>query len=72
MSIGFVAFAVTENGERTVAEGPISIEIDTRDPTVTTITVSTDTLVTTTAGEEQVLTSFTVRITEDSSMFPTA
>jgi hypothetical protein len=72
MSIGFFAFAVTESGETTVAEGTISIDIDTRDPTVTTITVATNALVATSAGEEQVLTNFTVQITEDTSMFPTA
>ena len=72
MDIEFSAFAVTESGETTVAEGTISIDIDTRDPTVTTITVATTALVTTSAGEEEVLTNFTVRITEDTSMFPTA
>jgi hypothetical protein len=72
MSIGFTAFAVTESGETTVAEGTISIDIDTRDPTLTTITVATTALVTTSAGEEEVLTNFTVQITEDTSMFPTA
>lgn len=72
MQIRFSAFAVTEGGETTTAEGSISIEIDTRDPLVTTITVSTSALVTTSAGTEEVLTSLTVRITEDASMFPVA
>ncbi len=52
MRIEFSAFAVTEGGETTSAEGTISIDIDTRDPTVTTITVATTALVTTSAGEE--------------------
>ena len=72
MRIEFSAFAVTEGGETTSAEGTISIDIDTRDPTVTTITVATTALVTTSAGEEEVLTNFTVQVTEDASMFPTA
>ena len=72
MRIEFSAFAVTEGGETTSAEGSITFEIDTSDPTVTTITVSTSALVTTSAGTEEVLTNFTVRITEDASMFPTA
>jgi len=72
MSIEFSALAVTEGGETTSANGTISIEIDTRDPTVTTITVATTALVTTSAGTEEVLSNFTVQVTEDSSMFPTA
>ena len=72
MRIDFSAFAVTEGGETTSAEGSITFEVDTSDPTVTTITVSTSALVTTSAGTEEVLTNFTVQITEDASMFPTA
>jgi hypothetical protein len=72
MRIEFSALAVTEGGETTSANGTISIEIDTRDPTVTTITVATTALVTTSAGTEEVLSNFTVQVTEDSSMFPTA
>ena len=72
MQLQFSAFAVTEGGETTTAEGSISIEIDTRDPLVTTITVSTTAFVTTSAGTEEVLTNFTVRITEDASTFPVA
>ena len=72
MRIEFSAFAVTEGGETTSAEGTISIDIDTRDPTVTKITVATSALVTNSAGTEEVLTNFTVEITEDTSMFPSA
>jgi hypothetical protein len=72
MRIEFSAFAVTEGGETTSANGTISIDIDTTNPTVTTITVATSTLVTTSAGTEEVLTNFTVEITEDTSMFPAA
>ena len=72
MRIEFSAFAVTEQGETTSANGTISIEIDTRDPTVTTITVATTALVTTSSGTEEVLSNFTVQITEDASMFPVA
>lgn len=72
MRIEFSAFAVTEDGETTSANGTISIDIDTRDPTVTTITVATSALVTTSAGTEEVLSNFTVQITEDASMFPVA
>jgi uncharacterized protein YhfF len=70
MEIGFFAFAVTEGGETTSAEGAISIVIDTSQPPVTTISVSTTTFVTTSEGEEAILTSFTIEITEDASMFP--
>jgi uncharacterized protein YhfF len=72
MEIGFSAFAVTEGGETTGAEGTISIVIDTSQPPVTTISVSTTTFVTTSEGEEEILTSFTIEITEDASMFPVA
>ena len=72
MRIEFSAFAVTEGGETTSADGTMTFEIDTSDPTITTITVSSSALVTTSAGTEEVLTNFTVQITEDASMFPTA
>lgn len=72
MRIEFSAYSVSEGGETTGANGTISIDIDTRDPTVTTITVATSALVTTSAGMEEVLSNFTVRITEDGSMFPVA
>ena len=72
MSISFSEFAVTEGGETTIANGTISIDIDTRDPTLATITVAASALVTTSAGTEDVISNFTVRITEDASMFPVA
>ena len=72
MRMEFSAFAVTEGGETTGANGTISIEIDTTDPTVTTITVATSALVTTSGGTEEVLSNFTVQVTEDGSMFPVA
>ena len=67
MEIGFFAFAVTEGGETTSAEGTISIVIDTSQPPITTISVSTSAFVTTSDGMEEVLTSFTIEITEDAS-----
>jgi len=72
MRIEFAAFAVTEGGETSAASGSVNIEIDTSNPPLTTISVSTSTLVTTSAGTEEVLTSFTVDITEDASTFPAA
>ena len=72
MAIEFTAFAVTENGETSSASGSVSFEIDMTNPPVTTITVSTNAFVTTTAGTEEVLTSFTIEISEDESMFPVA
>ena len=70
MQIELSNFAVTENGETTSANGTISIELDTTNPTVTTITVATSALVTTSAGTEDVISNFTVEITEDTSTFP--
>jgi uncharacterized protein YhfF len=72
MEISFSAFAVTEGVETTSAEGTISIVVDTSQPPVTTISVSTNTFVTTSEGEQEILTSFTIEITEDASMFPVA
>jgi hypothetical protein len=72
MAIEFSGFAVTANGETSSANGSVSLEIDTTIPPVTTITVSTDAFVTTSAGSEEVLTNFTIEITEDGSMFPVA
>ena len=72
MAIEFSALAVTENGETTSANGTVSFEIDSTNPPLTTITVATNTFVTTSAGTEEVLTSFTIEITEDGSMFPVA
>ena len=72
MQIEFSAFAVTEGGETTSATGSVGISIDTSNPPVTTISVSASTLVTTAAGTEEVLTSFSVEITEDASTFPAA
>ena len=70
MQIGFSAFAVTEGGETASAEGTIGITIDTSAPPVTRITVSASTLVTTSEGAEEVLTSFSLEIVEDASTFP--
>ena len=72
MRIQFSAFAVTEAGETVTADGSISIEIDTTNPPITRIAISTSTFVSTSAGTEEVLTSFSVEIVEDGSMFPTA
>ncbi|HSN52815.1 MAG TPA: hypothetical protein VLS87_09805 [Woeseiaceae bacterium] len=72
MQIAFSAFAVTEGGETASADGTISIEVDTTNPTVARIAIATSTFVTTSAGTEEVLTSFSVEITEDASVFPTA
>jgi hypothetical protein len=72
MQIEFSAFAITEDGETTSANGTISIEIDTSMPPVTTVSVSTSTFVTTSDGMEEILTGFTVEITEDASTFPVA
>jgi hypothetical protein len=72
MQIGFSAFAVTEDGETVSADGSISIQVDTSNPPVTRITVASSNLVTTSAGMEEVLTSFSVEIIEDASSFPVA
>jgi hypothetical protein len=72
MSIEFSDFAVTEGGETTSASGAITITVDSLTPPVTTITISTSAFVTTSEGTEEVLTNFTVEITEDASMFPVA
>ena len=71
MQVGFSAFAVTEDGETASAEGMIGITIDTSAPPVTRVTVSASTLVTTSEGTEEVLTSFALEIVEDASTFPT-
>jgi hypothetical protein len=72
MRIRFSAYAVTEGGETTSADGTITIDIDTSTPPVTTIAISTTTFVTTSEGREEILTNFTIEITEDASMFPVA
>ena len=72
MSIEFSDFAVTEGGETTSARGTITITIDSLIPPVTTITMSTSAFVTTSEGTEEILTNFTIEITEDASMFPAA
>ena len=72
MQIDFSAFAVTQNGETTSANGTISIEIDTSNPPVTIVSISTRTFVTTSDGAEEVLVSYSAVITEDASTFPVA
>lgn len=72
MQIEFSAFAVTEAGETASANGTVSIEIDTSEPPVTVIVVSSSAFVTTTNGTEEILTDFTSEITEDGSTFPVA
>ena len=72
MSMQFSAFAVTENDETVTATGTVSIQIDTRTPPVTIVSVSITSLVTSSQGTEEVLTSFNITITEDASTFPTA
>ena len=72
MQIDLSAFAVTEGGETTAANGTITIDIDTSMPPVTTISVSAIAFVTTSEGAEDVLTNFSIDITEDASTFPAA
>ena len=72
MQIKYSAFSVTEGNETTGADGTISIEVNSLNPPVKTITIATSTFVTTSEGTEEVLTNFTVTITEDASMFPVA
>ena len=72
MPINFSAFAITEGNETTSADGTISIEVNSLNPPVTTITIATSTFVTTSEGSEEFLTNFSVTITEDASMFPVA
>ena len=72
MQIGLSTFSVTENGETTSANGTITITLDTTNPTVTMISVAASALVTTSAGMEEVISNFTVQITEDTSTFPVA
>jgi hypothetical protein len=57
---------------RLPARGTITITIDSLTPPVTTITMSTSAFVTTSEGTEEILTNFTIEITEDASMFPAA
>ena len=71
MSLEVTALSITENGETTSATGTIGVEIDTTMPPIRTITVSIGALATTSAGMTDVITSMTVTITEDESMFPT-
>ena len=72
MSIEFSAFSVTADGETTGASGTVNFQIDTTNPPLTMITVSASTFVATSSGSEEVLTGFTIEITEDASMFPVA
>ena len=71
MSLEVSALTITENGQTTSATGTISVEIDTTNPPLRTITVSIGALVTTSDGLSDVLTNMTVTIIEDESMFPT-
>jgi len=72
MQIDFTDFAVTEGGETTRADGTMSLEVNSLNPPVTTISITTNTFVTTSEGTEEILTNFTVTITEDASVFPVA
>jgi hypothetical protein len=72
MQMGFSAFAVTEGGDTAEADGTIDIRVDTSSPPVTRVSVSSRTLVTTSDSSEEVLTSFSIEITEDASSFPVA
>ena len=72
MQIDFTDFAVTEGGETTRAHGTMSLEVNSLNPPVTTISITTNTFVTTSEGTEEILTNFTVTITEDASVFPVA
>ncbi len=72
MSIELSAFSVTEGGETATANGTITIDIDTSMPPVTTVSVSATAFVTTSEGSEDVLTNFSIDITEDASTFPAA
>ena len=72
VGVELTAFQITADGETSAANGTFNIEIDTRMPPITTITVSASTLATTTAGTAETVTNLTVTISEDQSMFPTA
>jgi len=72
MQIDFSALAMTEGNETTSATGTINIDIDTSDPLVSKISISTRTFVTTTEGMEECRTNLTIAITEDASTFPVA
>lgn len=72
MSLEFSAFSVSQDGETTGVSGDVSLEIDTRNPPLTRILVSANTFVTTSDGTEEILTDFTIDITEDGAMFPVA
>ena len=72
LTLAVTAFQVTEDGETTSATGTVTFEIDTTMPPLTTITLTVSTLTTTTAGTTETLTNFSVTVSEDDSVFPTA
>ena len=71
VSMQLSAFQVTEGGETTGANGAVTVAIDSRTPPLTTITVSTSSLATSSAGAAEAVTDLTVTISED-SVFPVA
>ncbi len=66
------AFSVTQDGVTSGAEGAITIAIDSRQPPVTTITVSSDAFTVTSGGETETVFNLAVTVVENDGVFPTA
>lgn len=70
IDLGLSAFSVTQDGMTSGADGTLSIEIDSRQPPITTITVSASTLTLTNGDTTETVTDLMVTVVQDESMFP--
>jgi hypothetical protein len=66
------AFSVTQDGMTSGASGTVSVAIDSRQPPVTTITVTASALTVTHGDVTETVTDLSVTVVEDQSMFPSA
>ena len=66
------AFTVTQDGMTAGAEGIVNISIDSRQPPVTTVSVSSSAFTVTNGGMSETVFDLDITIVEDQSVFPTA
>ncbi len=72
LSVSAQGFSVTSNGETSEASATMAFTIDTRNPPLTTITVTSALFASNNSGVVETLQDVTITISEDESMFPTS
>lgn len=72
LALDLDAFSVMQNGMTSGASGTVNLSIDSRQPTITTVTVSASALTFTNGGISETMTDLSITVVEDQSVFPPA